>query len=125
MKREEALDVALGQIESQFGKGSIMRLSDDPKITIVRRYSHGLHLAGHRPGRRWLPAGRIIEIFGPESSGKTTLVSRSSPRRRRRWRHGAFIDAEHAMWATPAARRRHRPSPRLQPDTGEQALEIA
>ena len=125
MKREEALDVTLGQIERQFGKGSVMRMSDRPQVAIgaISTGSLALDLA---LGIGGLPRGRIVEIFGPESSGKTTLVYHVMAEAQRRGGICAFIDAEHAM--DPAyARRIGVDIDQLlvsQPDTGEQALEI-
>jgi recombination protein RecA len=125
MKREEALDVALGQIERQFGKGSVMRMSDRPQVSVgaVSTGSLALDLA---LGIGGLPRGRIVEIFGPEASGKTTLVYHVMAEAQRRGGICAFIDAEHAM--DPAyARRIGVDIDNLlvsQPDTGEQALEI-
>jgi recombination protein RecA len=126
MKREEALDVTLGQIERQFGKGAVMRMSDRPQVAVgaVSTGSLALDLA---LGIGGLPRGRIIEIFGPEASGKTTLVYHAMAEAQRRGGICAFIDAEHAM--DPAyARRIGVDIDNLlvsQPDTGEQALEIA
>jgi recombination protein RecA len=126
MKREEALDVALGQIERQFGKGSVMRMSDRPQVAVgaVSTGSLALDMA---LGIGGLPRGRIVEIFGPEASGKTTLVYHVIAEAQRRGGIAAFIDAEHAM--DPAyARRIGVDIDGLlvsQPDTGEQALEIA
>jgi recombination protein RecA len=126
MKREEALDVTLGQIERQFGKGAVMRMSDRPQVAVgaVSSGSLALDLA---LGIGGLPRGRIIEIFGPEASGKTTLVYHAMAEAQRRGGICAFIDAEHAM--DPAyARRIGVDIDNLlvsQPDTGEQALEIA
>src|SRR6187455_121323 len=125
MKREEALDVALGQIERQFGKGSVMRMSDRPQVAVgaVSTGSLALDLA---LGIGGLPRGRVVEIFGPEASGKTTLVYHVMAEAQRRGGICAFIDAEHAM--DPAyARRIGVDIDQLlvsQPDTGEQALEI-
>jgi recombination protein RecA len=114
MNREEALDVALGHIERQFGKGSVMRMSDAAQVSIgaVSTGSLSLDLA---LGIGGLPRGRIVEVFGPESSGKTTLV------------YHVIIDAEHAMDPTYARRIGVNIDELLvsQPDTGEQALEIA
>jgi recombination protein RecA len=108
--KHEALDVALGQIERQFGKGSVMKMSDRAAVTVgaVSTGSLALDLA---LGIGGLPRGRIVEIFGPESSGKTTLV----------------YDAEHAMDPAYAKRIGVDIDNLLvsQPDTGEQALEIA
>jgi recombination protein RecA len=125
MKREEALDVALGHIERQFGKGSVMRMSDRPQVAVgaVSTGSLALDVA---LGIGGLPRGRIIEIFGPESSGKTTLVYHVMAEAQRRGGICAFIDAEHAM-DPQYARRIGVDIDNLlvsQPDTGEQALEI-
>ena len=96
MDREQALDVALGQIERQFGKGSVMRMSDQAAVSIgaVSTGSLALDLG---LGIGGLPRGRIVEIFGPESSGKTTLVYHVIAEAQRRGGIAAFIDAEHAM----------------------------
>src|SRR5574337_1510590 len=126
MNREEALDVTLGQIERQFGKGSVMRMSDRPQVAVgaVSTGSLALDMA---LGIGGLPRGRVVEIFGPEASGKTTLVYHVMAEAQRRGGICAFIDAEHAM--DPAyARRIGVDIDQLlvsQPDTGEQALEIA
>jgi len=125
MKREEALDVALGQIERNFGKGSVMRMSDRPQVAIgaVSTGSLSLDVA---LGIGGLPRGRIVEIYGPESSGKTTLVYHAMAEAQRRGGICAFIDAEHAM-DPQYARRIGVDIDQLlvsQPDTGEQALEI-
>ena len=126
MKREEALDVALGQIERQFGKGSVMRMSDRPQVSIgaISSGSLALDLA---LGIGGLPRGRIVEIFGPEASGKTTLVYHVMAEAQRRGGICAFIDAEHAMDPSYARRIGVDIDQLLvsQPDTGEQALEIA
>jgi recombination protein RecA len=123
--REEALDVALGQIERQFGKGSVMRMSDQAAVSIgaVSTGSLSLDLA---LGIGGLPRGRIVEIFGPESSGKTTLVYHVIAEAQRRGGICAFIDAEHAMDPQYARRIGVNIDDLLvsQPDTGEQALEI-
>ena len=125
MNREEALDVTLGQIERQFGKGSVMRMSDRPQVAVgaVSTGSLALDMA---LGIGGLPRGRVVEIFGPEASGKTTLVYHVMAEAQRRGGICAFIDAEHAM--DPAyARRIGVDIDQLlvsQPDTGEQALEI-
>src|SRR5436189_472940 len=96
MNREEALDVTLGQIERQFGKGSVMRMSDRPQVAIgaVSTGSLALDVA---LGIGGLPRGRIVEIYGPEASGKTTLVYHVMAEAQRRGGICAFIDAEHAM----------------------------
>ena len=126
MKREEALEVTLGQIERQFGKGSVMRMSDRPQVAVgaVSTGSLALDLA---LGIGGLPRGRIIEIFGPEASGKTTLVYHVMAEAQRRGGICAFIDAEHAMDPSYARRIGVDIDQLLvsQPDTGEQALEIA
>src|SRR6187455_296213 len=125
MNREEALDVALGQIERQFGKGSVMRMTDAAHVSVgaVSTGSLSLDLA---LGIGGLPRGRIVEVFGPESSGKTTLVYHVIAEAQRRGGICAFIDAEHAMDPTYAKRIGVNIDELLvsQPDTGEQALEI-
>ena len=126
MNREQALDVALGQIERQFGKGSVMRMSDQAQVSIaaISTGSLSLDLA---LGIGGLPRGRVVEIFGPESSGKTTLVYHVIAEAQRRGGICAFIDAEHAMDPSYARRIGVNIDDLLvsQPDTGEQALEIA
>jgi recombination protein RecA len=126
VNREEALDVALGQIERQFGKGSVMRMSDRPQVAVgaVSTGSLALDLA---LGIGGLPRGRIVEIYGPEASGKTTLVYHVMAEAQRRGGICAFIDAEHAMDPSYARRIGVDIDQLLvsQPDTGEQALEIA
>ena len=126
MNREEALDVALGQIERNFGKGSVMRMSDRPQVSVgaISTGSLALDLA---LGIGGLPRGRIVEIFGPEASGKTTLVYHVMAEAQRRGGICAFIDAEHAMDPSYARRIGVDIDNLLvsQPDTGEQALEIA
>ena len=125
MDREQALDTALGQIERQFGKGAVMSMNDRAQIAIgaVSTGSLSLDLA---LGIGGLPRGRIVEIFGPESSGKTTLVYHVIAEAQRRGGICAFIDAEHAMDPTYAKRIGVNIDDLLvsQPDTGEQALEI-
>src|SRR6187431_961432 len=125
MNREEALDVALGQIERQFGKGSVMRMTDAAHVSVgaVSTGSLSLDLA---LGIGGLPRGRIVEVFGPESSGKTTLVYHVIAEAQRRGGICAFIDAEHAMDPAYAKRIGVNIDDLLvsQPDTGEQALEI-
>jgi recombination protein RecA len=126
MDREQALNVALGQIERQFGKGSVMRMSDQAQVSIpaISTGSLALDLA---LGIGGLPRGRVVEIFGPESSGKTTLVYHAMAEAQRRGGICAFIDAEHAMDPQYARRIGVNIDQLLvsQPDTGEQALEIA
>jgi recombination protein RecA len=124
--REQALDVALGQIERQFGKGAVMKMNDSAAMSVsaVSTGSLALDLA---LGVGGLPRGRIVEVFGPESSGKTTLVYHVIAEAQRRGGICAFIDAEHAMDPTYAKRIGVNIDDLLvsQPDTGEQALEIA
>jgi recombination protein RecA len=123
--REQALDVALGQIERNFGKGAVMRMSDQAQVSIgaISTGSLSLDLA---LGIGGLPRGRIVEIFGPESSGKTTLVYHAIAEAQRRGGICAFVDAEHAMDPNYAKRIGVNIDELLvsQPDTGEQALEI-
>ena len=126
LDREESLDVALGQIERQFGKGSVMRMNDAAHVSTgaVSTGSLTLDLA---LGVGGLPRGRIVEVFGPESSGKTTLVYHVIAEAQRRGGICAFIDAEHAMDPQYARRIGVNIDELLvsQPDNGEQALEIA
>ena len=126
MNREEALDVALGHIERQFGKGSVMRMSDQAQVAIaaISTGSLSLDLA---LGVGGLPRGRVVEVFGPESSGKTTLVYHVIAESQRRGGICAFIDAEHSMDPAYARRIGVNIDDLLvsQPDTGEQALEIS
>src|SRR5581483_6069997 len=123
--KHEALDVALGQIERQFGKGSVMKMNDRAAVSVgaVSTGSLALDLA---LGIGGLPRGRIVEVFGPESSGKTTLVYHVIAEAQRRGGICAFIDAEHAMDPNYAKRIGVNIDELLvsQPDTGEQALEI-
>jgi recombination protein RecA len=125
LDREQALDTALAQIERQFGKGSVMRMTDQAAVSVgaVSTGSLSLDLA---LGIGGLPRGRVVEIFGPESSGKTTLVYHVIAEAQRRGGIAAFIDAEHAMDPQYARRIGVNIDDLLvsQPDTGEQALEI-
>ncbi|HWB21387.1 MAG TPA: recombinase RecA [Gaiellaceae bacterium] len=125
MDRQQALDTALGQIERSFGKGSVMKMSDSAQVSVgaISTGSLSLDLA---LGIGGLPRGRIVEIFGPESSGKTTLVYHVIAEAQRRGGICAFIDAEHAMDPTYAQKIGVNIDELLvsQPDTGEQALEI-
>ena len=125
MDKNDALDVALGQIERQFGKGSVMKMNDRAAVSVgaVSTGSLALDLA---LGIGGLPRGRIVEVFGPESSGKTTLVYHVIAEAQRRGGICAFIDAEHAMDPAYAKRIGVNIDELLvsQPDTGEQALEI-
>ena len=123
--RQEALQRALTQIERSYGKGSIMRLDGDPSSVIpgISTGSISLDLA---LGGQGLPRGRIIEVFGPESSGKTTLALHVVANAQKEGGVAAFIDAEHALDPSWAKRLGVRIDELLvsQPDTGEQALEI-
>ena len=123
--REKALDAALSQIEKQFGKGAMMRLGDTPheKIPSISTGSLGLDVA---LGIGGLPRGRIVEIYGPESSGKTTLTLQVIAECQKGGGTCAFIDAEHALDPLYAQNRGVNIDDLLvsQPDTGEQALEI-
>ncbi|MGL4821610.1 MAG: recombinase RecA [Plesiomonas shigelloides] len=123
--KQKALAAALGQIEKQFGKGSIMRLGDTKTLDIeaISTGSLGLDIA---LGIGGLPTGRIVEIFGPESSGKTTLTLSVIAQAQKCGKTCAFIDAEHALDPVYAAKLGVQVDDLLisQPDTGEQALEI-
>jgi recombination protein RecA len=126
MERNKALDAALAQIERSFGKGSIMRMgarTGDEQIEVIPSGSLGLDLA---LGIGGLPRGRMIEIYGPESSGKTTLALHAIAEAQKRGGTGAFIDAEHALDPTYARKLGVDVDNLLisQPDAGEQALEI-
>jgi recombination protein RecA len=125
-KKKKALGAALGQIEKQFGKGSIMRMGDDNArhdIESVSTGSLGLDVA---LGIGGLPRGRVVEIYGPESSGKTTLTLHAVAEMQRLGGTAAFIDAEHALDSQYAEKLGINIDDLLvsQPDTGEQALEI-
>ncbi|MDH5353147.1 MAG: recombinase RecA [Gammaproteobacteria bacterium] len=124
--KEKALAVALGQIEKQFGKGSVMRLGDsgvDTTIGVVSTGSLSLDIA---LGIGGLPRGRVIEIYGPESSGKTTMALQVVAECQKLGGAAAFVDAEHALDPTYAEKLGVDIDDLLvsQPDTGEQALEI-
>ncbi len=123
--RLQALERALGQIEKTFGKGSIMRLDGDAK-NLIPGISTGALSLDLALGGRGIPRGRIIEIFGPESSGKTTLALSVAASAQKDGGVAAFIDAEHALDPTWAKRIGVNLEEMLlsQPDTGEQALEI-
>jgi|TARA_B110000259_G_C14033803_1_gene408093 recombination protein RecA len=124
--RKKALDAALGQIEKQFGKGAVMRLGDsgvDNTIGIISTGSLSLDVA---LGIGGLPRGRVIEIYGPESSGKTTLALQVVAECQKLGGAAAFVDAEHALDPSYASKLGVEIDDLLvsQPDTGEQALEI-
>jgi recombination protein RecA len=125
-ERQKALTAALGQIERQFGKGSVMRLGDSSareNIDVIPTGSLGLDIA---LGIGGLPRGRIVEIFGPESSGKTTLTLQVIAECQKMGGTAAFVDAEHALDPQYAEKLGVKVADLLisQPDTGEQALEI-
>jgi recombination protein RecA len=127
MDKNKALDAAMSQIERAFGKGSIMRMgarAGDEQIEVIPSGSLGLDLA---LGIGGLPRGRIVEIYGPESSGKTTLALHAIAEAQRRGGTCAFIDAEHALDPIYARKLGVDVDNLLisQPDAGEQALEIA
>ena len=124
--REGALDAALSQIERQFGKGSVMRMNDEAQ-TAIPTISTGCLSLDVALGVGGLPRGRIVEVFGPEASGKTTLVYHVIAEAQRKGGVCAFIDAEHAMDPSYAQRIGVNVDELLvsQPDNGEQALEIA
>jgi len=124
--REKALDAALAQIDRQFGKGSVMRLGDETRapVEVIPTGSIALDCA---LGIGGLPRGRVVEIFGPESSGKTTVALHAVANAQRAGGVAAFIDAEHALDPEYAKALGVDTDALLvsQPDTGEQALEIA
>ncbi|HXU43582.1 MAG TPA: recombinase RecA, partial [Burkholderiales bacterium] len=124
--KSKALAAALSQIEKQFGKGSIMKMDDAAikDIEVVSTGSLGLDLA---LGVGGLPRGRVVEIYGPESSGKTTLTLQVIAEMQKVGGTAAFIDAENALDISYAAKLGVKTEDLLisQPDTGEQALEIA
>ena len=125
--KSKALAAALAQIEKQFGKGSIMKLGDrgiEEELGVVSTGSLGLDIA---LGVGGLPRGRVVEIYGPESSGKTTLTLQVIAEMQKLGGTAAFIDAEHALDPTYAEKLGVNIGDLLisQPDTGEQALEIA
>src|SRR5438067_4560771 len=123
--KDKALELALAQIDKQYGKGSVMRLGEDtrPPIAVIPTGSIALDVA---LGVGGLPRGRIVEIYGPESSGKTTLTLHAIANAQRAGGIAAFIDAEHALDPEYAKKLGVDIDALLvsQPDTGEQALEI-
>src|SRR6266436_4688221 len=126
MDKSKALEAALSQIERNFGKGSIMRLGKNNKsmdVDTVSTGSLGLDIA---LGIGGLPRGRVVEIYGPESSGKTTLTLHAIAEAQKAGGIAAFVDAEHALDVNYARKLGVRTDDLLisQPDTGEQALEI-
>ena len=125
--KQKALGLAISSIEKQFGKGSIMKLGNKESlygnVPVFKTGSLGLDIA---LGIGGLPKGRIVEIYGPESSGKTTLALSTIAQAQKQGGVVAFIDAEHALDVYYASRLGVKVSELLisQPDTGEQALEI-
>ena len=126
-RRDKALDMAFTHINRQFGKGSIMRLGDGPEMGPIPTFSTGSVSLDAALGTGGLPRGRIVEIFGPESSGKTTVALHAAAQAQKRGGVSAFIDAEHALDPIYAKALGVQTDNLLvsQPDTGEQALEIA
>src|SRR5512142_2173458 len=125
-ERARAIDIAVGQIEKQFGKGSIMRLGQRGVIAPMESISTGSISIDYALGIGGLPRGRVVEIFGPESSGKTTLSLQVIAEAQKAGGMAAFVDAEHALDAQYAKRLGVDLDNLLvsQPDNGEQALEI-
>jgi len=126
-EREKALDVAMQNIEQRFGKGSIMKLGDRPKVSGSNTISTGSLSLDIALGIGGVPRGRVIEIFGPEASGKTTLALHIIAEAQKNNGIAAFIDAEHALDPNYAKNIGVNIDELIisQPDTGEQALEIA
>jgi recombination protein RecA len=124
-EKQKAVELAMGQIERQFGKGSIMKLGDDIRadVPVIPTGSVALDYA---LGAGGVPRGRVVELFGPESSGKTTLALQIVAEAQKRDGIAAFVDAEHALDVSYARRLGVNCDELLvsQPDTGEQALEI-
>jgi len=124
--KQKALDAALAQIERQFGKGTVMRMGDQERVAMpsISTGSLGLDIA---LGIGGLPKGRIVEIYGPESSGKTTLTLSAIAQAQKLGGTAAFIDAEHALDPQYAEKLGVQMDELIvsQPDTGEQALEVA
>jgi len=125
-ERTKAIDMAVGQIEKQFGKGAIMRLGQKGGIAPVESISTGAISIDYALGIGGVPRGRVVEIFGPESSGKTTLALQVIAEAQRAGGMAAFVDAEHALDAAYAQKLGVELDNLLvsQPDNGEQALEI-
>jgi len=124
--KKKALSAALGQIEKQFGKGSVMRMGDTSAVREVEAISTGSLGLDIALGVGGLPRGRVVEIYGPESSGKTTLSLQVIAEAQKLGGTAAFVDAEHALDAVYAEKLGVNVDELLvsQPDTGEQALEI-
>jgi recombination protein RecA len=125
--KKKALDAALAQIEKQFGKGSVMRMDDTNVVEGIQAVSTGSLGLDIALGIGGLPRGRVVEIYGPESSGKTSLTLSVIAQMQKTGGTAAFIDAEHALDTQYAAKLGVNIQELLisQPDTGEQALEIA
>jgi len=125
--KKKALDAALAQIEKQFGKGSVMRMDDTNVVEGIQAVSTGSLGLDIALGIGGLPRGRVVEIYGPESSGKTSLTLSVIAQMQKTGGTAAFIDAEHALDTQYAAKLGVNIQDLLisQPDTGEQALEIA
>jgi len=125
-ERAKAVELAVGQIEKQFGKGSIMRLGQKGAIQPIDAISTGAISIDYALGIGGMPRGRVVEIFGPESSGKTTLALQVIAEAQRSGGMAAFVDAEHALDASYAQKLGVDVDNLLvsQPDNGEQALEI-
>ena len=125
-EREKALDLALGQIERQFGKGSVLRLGDSGEPPQVQAISTGSLTLDMALGVGGMPRGRVVEVFGPESSGKSTLAYHVMAEAQRSGGEAAYIDAEHALDASYAALCGVDIDNLLvsQPDSAEQGLEI-
>ena len=124
--RKKALNAALGQIEKQFGKGSVMRLGDTVGVREMDTYSTGSLGLDIALGIGGLPKGRVVEVYGPEASGKTTLTLQVVAQVQKAGGTAAFVDAEHALDPVYAEKLKVNLDDLLisQPDTGEQALEI-
>ncbi|MFL6268576.1 MAG: DNA recombination/repair protein RecA, partial [Actinomycetes bacterium] len=127
VEREKALEVALLQIEKQFGRGSVKRMGIDGPADPVQAISTGSLALDLALGIGGVPRGRVVEIYGPEASGKTTLALHVIAEAQRTGGIAAFVDAEHALDVTYARNLGVNTDELLisQPDTGEQALEIA
>src|SRR6185295_8423320 len=125
--KQRALEAALAQIDRAFGKGSVMKLGDKGKIVEIESVSTGSLSLDAALGIGGLPRGRVVEIYGPESSGKTTLALHVVAEIQKAGGVAAFVDAEHALDTTYAAKLNVKIDDLLisQPDTGEQGLEVA
>ena len=125
-ERARAVEMAVGQIEKQFGKGAIMRLGQKDAVTVIPAISTGSVSLDYALGIGGVPKGRVVEIFGPESSGKTTLTLQIIAEAQKLGGMAAFVDAEHALDAQYAKKLGVDLDNLLvsQPDNGEQALEI-